>query len=581
MLPGVSDEPELRFFVDGVDAALASLAGDVEGSLRTIEKMSFEGVPQIVREIIVRLHSTMLVLAGRAEEAVSVAGPLLDSPHAYVRSVPAMVRWLAGDPRDYLANPPAEAPAPDDSYLYRFVASSHAAGVASSLGDHATAGRVRPEFEAALGTRLDARESAIATIGLACCMVLDHDEDGAAAVIDGHVTRHPLDDPRGEARLRRNLPIAYVTSARAREHWDAADLGPAHRRARTVAGCLLAAREGRLGRHAELGSSSTILTNLPLPWSVELGVRACAAGIPDGEPLLRTLMAWLPAATRREVEWLSIHGDHQCRDQARAFLDEVRELTQAPLRVDVLGPLRLWEGNDAVTGPALRRGRVRTLLSLLVLRGPMRRGRICDLLWPDLDPPAAAQNLRVTLSRLRSLLEPDRVGGRSRIRSETDVIELAGPPLVVTDLGRLRTLLADADRARSAGDATAELTSLDEAVALWTGDPLEDLASIDELVGEVEYVHRSLVEGCLRLGELLLVAGRYDDSLRCAERGRVASPFSERAHRLAIACHLQRQDNAGLASAVEATNRILAELDVEAEPATAMLVRRAAGRLGG
>ena len=125
-----------------------------------------------------------------------------------------------------------------------------------------------------------------------------------------------------------------------------------------------------------------------------------------------------------------------------------------------------------------------------------------------------------------------------------------------------------------------EVACLARAIDLWRGDPLVDLASVEELDGEVEYVHRSLVDECLRLGELLLVAGRFDESLQCAERSRLASPYSERAHRLAIACHLQRHDHSGLESAVRSTQTLLADLGVEPDDATKMLVRRAAVRLG-
>jgi DNA-binding SARP family transcriptional activator len=226
---------------------------------------------------------------------------------------------------------------------------------------------------------------------------------------------------------------------------------------------------------------------------------------------------------------------------------------------------------------------VRTLLALLVLRGPVRREWICDLLWPDFEPAAAAQNLRVTLGRLRRLLEPDRVAGQSTammIRGGAEVIELARPPLVDTDLERFHRYLADADHAQQTGDSTEEIACLSRAVELWRGDPLPDLASIAELAGDVEYIRRSVVDGCLRLGELLLMAGRFDEALRCAERSRVASPYSERAYRLAIACHLQRRDHAGLESAVRSTQSMFTELGVEPDDATEMLLRRAELRLG-
>ena len=54
-----------------------------------------------------------------------------------------------------------------------------------------------------------------------------------------------------------------------------------------------------------------------------------------------------------------------------------------PVRIEVLGELRVV-GRDGRT-VELRRQRVRALLELLVVAGPLRRERIVDLLWPDLD----------------------------------------------------------------------------------------------------------------------------------------------------------------------------------------------------
>ena len=579
-LPGV-EEPLLQFFVDGIDAAYASLAGDVEGALRTIEAMSFDRVPPLVLELVTRLHATMLMLAGRADAALAIGGTLFESPHAFVRTVPSMLRWAAADPSGYLAAPPSMEPLPDD-HLYRFIRTTHCAVVAASLGDRALADSVRPEIEATTGETLNVRDSAIAAAALASCKILDHDEGAAMAAIADHLARHPLTDARSEAHLRRNVAIAYIADDRVREYWDAAELGPMHRRARALARTLLAAREGHLDPDTELGPPSTVVTSLPLAWSVELAVRASAAGCPDGSSLLRALTAWLPAPTRHEAEWLVAHGDPTCQAAAAELLEDLRDHTEDPLSIDVLGPLRLRIGEAEMSSPELRRSRVRTLLALLVLRGPLRRERICDLLWPDLEPAAAAQNLRVTLSRLRRLLEPGRAPGQStsRIRSHTDAIELAGPPLVDTDLWRFHRYVAAADQAQRIGDSTEESACLARAIDLWRGEPLVDLASVEELDGEVESLHRSIVDESLRLGELLLVSGRFDESLQCAERSRLASPYSERAHRLAIACHLQRHDHSGLESAVQSTSTLLADLGVEPDDATKMLLRRAAVRLG-
>ena len=573
--------PMVQFFAGTFDAALAALRSDIDGSLRAIESMSFDGVPAFLQELVTRLHVIMLVLAGRADEAVTRGELLLESPNDFVRSIPSMLRWSAGDPTPYLGMRRAPEPPPEVGHQYRFFRAAHIAVVAASFGERALAGAMRAEIEA-MGPPTDARDSALAAAALASCQVLDHDEPGVRATFAEHLDLYPLTDARGDAHLRHNLALVYIADERARRRWDVEPLGPSHRRARAVARHLLEAREGSLDREAALGPPGEVLTNLPLAWSVELAVRASAASSPDGADLFRTLASWLPAPTRREVQWLADHGDDACQVTAARLLDDLPDPSSSPLVIEVLGPLRLREGDQEVDRPELRRTRVRTLLSLLVLRDAVRRERLGDLLWPDLDPDAAGKNLRVTLSHLRRLLEPDRKAGHSswRIRGDNDAVALAGPPLVDTDLGQVTRHLAAATQAERDGDLTEVIAHLTRAVDRWRGDPLPDLASIDELSIDVEQVRRTLLDACLRLGELLLVAGRFDEALRRADQGRAASPYSERAHRLVIACHLQRRDRPGLESAVRTTRVALDDLGVEPDEQTEMLLRRAAAQLG-
>ena len=568
--------------MNGVDAALASLIGDVDGALDTIASMSFQRVPPLVAELATRLHVGLLEVAGRADEAVPIASSLLESPFAHVRSMPAMVRWWAGDPSEHLAAPPAIDLLMKVNHRDRFVWSAHGVVVAASLGDRALDEIMRRELQATAGPSLDARDSAIVSTSMACYEILAHDESAARTVLADHLERHPLSDRAGETHLRRTLAVAYICNDRIARCWDDVPLGRVHLRTRAAARQFLAARRGRLDRNTPLESPGVVVTSLPLPWSVELAVRAVVAGHRDGAALFRAIAAWLPSPTRREVDWLTANGDEPCRQAASTLIDEIPDPDQTPLHIDVIGPMRLRLGDRELSGPELRRGRVRTLLALLVLRGPLRRDRICDTLWPDLEPAAGAQNLRVTLSRLRRVLEPADLEAplASRLLARGDTIDLAPQPVVDTDIARLYSYLTKSERARQSSDSLEEITSLERAVELWRGEPLIDLDSIDELRGDVENVRRSLGDASLRLGELQLVGGRFDEALRCAERSRAASPYSERAHRLATACHLQRHDHAGLESAVRATRQLLDDLDVEPEDATNMLLRRAAARLG-
>jgi len=239
-------------------------------------------------------------------------------------------------------------------------------------------------------------------------------------------------------------------------------------------------------------------------------------------------------------------------------------------------------GTD-LAGPALRRQRVRTLLAVLVLRGRIRRAELVELLWPDLAPDAGPQNLRVTLSRLRACLVAP--AGRESspdiwIRTDGQLLELVGLPLVESDYGTLLRCLADAEKARRNGHPTETMGWLARAVALWRGDAFADLDAIEHLVPEVQRVRTSLVDARLRLGELRLAAGQLDDAVSCAERALAGSPYSERAHRLAIACALHRSDRTRLLTAVQALEEMVRELDIAPEPTTSMLLRRALARLG-
>jgi DNA-binding SARP family transcriptional activator len=266
---------------------------------------------------------------------------------------------------------------------------------------------------------------------------------------------------------------------------------------------------------------------------------------------------------------------------ARRLLDGLAAEDGTRVRIELLGPARVLVDGTPVDAPHLRRGRVRMLLALLAVSGPLRRERIVDLMWPDHDPASGSRNLRVILTRLRQVLEPERPDRAVRpvLRVDGDTVALADTGRVEVDVRELARTLEEADRAHAAGDATAQADHLEQAVALWRGEPLTDLGPLADLAGDVEAVRRSLVEAALRLGEVRLAAGRGREALRCAEQARRASPYDERTHRLAMAAHLQRRDRAGALTAVDATEAVLADLGVPPEEATAMLIRQVRHRV--
>ena len=134
--------------------------------------------------------------------------------------------------------------------------------------------------------------------------------------------------------------------------------------------------------------------------------------------------------------------------------------SELPLRVDVLGPLTLHVGGEAVDVPGARR---RALLALLAVEGDRGAGieRLVDTLWPDGPPDNATAAVHSHVSRLRRHLgvlagRLERHGRGYRLRLEP----------FETDVDAARRLARD-DPA--------------SALALWRGPALEEFRAVHEL----------------------------------------------------------------------------------------------------
>jgi DNA-binding SARP family transcriptional activator len=162
---------------------------------------------------------------------------------------------------------------------------------------------------------------------------------------------------------------------------------------------------------------------------------------------------------------------------------------------------------------------------------------------------------------------------------DSEWIAIAGRPYIDSDLWQLRDHLDEVEAAQRDGDSERAVAHLEEACALWRGEPCSDVAVLPDIAPAVEEVMRSLVDAMLRLGELRLVAGRFDGALAYAQRAVTAAPYSERARRLVIAAQLQRRDREGLQRALLEVDDMLRDLGVDPEPSTQMLMRQAQARI--
>jgi predicted ATPase/DNA-binding SARP family transcriptional activator len=178
----------------------------------------------------------------------------------------------------------------------------------------------------------------------------------------------------------------------------------------------------------------------------------------------------------------------------------------------LLGPLRVTHHGEPVRlGGVKQRG---VLAALLIDPGRrVSRDRLIDMVWGDEPPAGGANTLQVHISQLRKVLAP---GGVAITSSPAGyAIDLAGSGVDVQQFERL----ASAGRAAlAAGDPAAALRSLTDALELWCGSPLAELADLPFAIAEAARLERerlAAVEDRLRaelgLGRHHEVLGELED----------------------------------------------------------------------
>jgi DNA-binding SARP family transcriptional activator len=391
------------------------------------------------------------------------------------------------------------------------------------------------------------------------------DEAAAAAVLEAYRERSPVGTGLGASSQQRALALWYVLVPGTRELWEAADLGPYFRDARDLARAVVALRDGDPGplRRAARVEPGVARAFVPLPWIVELALALVAADERRGWTLLESV--W-PQAQPHVRRWAD-DADGRLVRSARAALGRLPVPPSSRLELRLLGPVELRRDGDPVEAPEWRRGRVRALLSHLVLRRPDSREQAAADLWPELDAEGQARNLRVTLTHLLRALEPERRG-----RDASFLVQAHGDRLVVhrgewfdTDVWRFDDLARAAADADQRGEPSAALGPMLEAVALWRGEPTELAASEWALPG-IEERRARLASLATRAGELLLArGGSAEQAGELGEVARRVDPWSDRAHHLVVRAHAAAGRRRSALDAIASYGAALREIGLPAD----------------
>lgn len=236
------------------------------------------------------------------------------------------------------------------------------------------------------------------------------------------------------------------------------------------------------------------------------------------------------------------------------------------MRLQVLGPIRAWRGDELID---LGSAGQRAVLGLLALAGgqPMSRAELVGALWGERPPPSAINMIQSRVKHLRRALEPTR---RSYERStvlpavgDGYALELSD---VALDLSTFRDLLANANAARRRGDLGQVSTLLAEALELWHGAPLADVPALSSYprVAAVADQRRTAL---MQYGEALMATGAVVEAVSALEEAAAAQPLDEAAWaRLIHAYRAAGRRAQAFATFHETRRRLADELGVDPGP---------------
>lgn len=561
-------------------ALLLDLQSDWRRMLVELDRMPPGLLSPTWQGLVKSLRSRALLQLGDAHQALAVAEHSLPPPgelHSpLAEALRAQVLWCSGRTTDALDAAPGLLDRLETLGNRNHVAVGTAEwSVAYSLvGDRDRASTLLARARAAT-TRADAplidTNLAIATAALA---VANGDDASAAHTLAACLDRHPLLEGLSAGTHLRNLVLFYVLVPRTRSTWDRADLGPAHLVARDLARALAAVRDHRAlpPETPPLPHVGVLQAHLPVPWIAELVDAAADADWTNGRPTREDTGPTIrPALAGSNGGQSDAQSDERRRSAAPTSVSRLSVPPSGRYHLRLLGPIELRRDDTVVDGPEWRRARVRALLAYLVLRGAVTRERIAEDLWPGHDPNTQSRHLRVTLTYLLRVLEPDRRPGDMPffVRQHGANLTLHPGDRLEVDAWELDAVCQQAAGADDGSTPSVVDRGL-RAAALWMSEPSE-LAAQPWAAASIERWRRRYTATVTRAGEVLLACGARERSLTLAQRALDVDPCLDRAHRLVVTAHQANDDDLAARRALARYYRqAVCELGVDEDEATIM-----------
>lgn len=283
-----------------------------------------------------------------------------------------------------------------------------------------------------------------------------------------------------------------------------------------------------------------------------------------------------PALKSRAISLLGRIGDPRARRTlirigqidaaAKSAVDAALAQLRAPipvtLRIRLFGTFEVSRDGIKITDAEWKTQKVRQLLKYLLLyrERALPQDTLIETLWPEGEPSAGASNLKTAVKTLRQALEPLQEGSRSSfIVREGAVLRFSDAGRCWIDLDEYDMRFTDAHRDEVAGRTSDAMTALEQAVALYRGDLLEEDRYEDWAVLERERRRERHIEVLESLAALHAQRRDHRKAMETVQHVLALDRLRETAYRALIRYALARGDRPTAIRAYQTCERLLRE----------------------
>ena len=258
----------------------------------------------------------------------------------------------------------------------------------------------------------------------------------------------------------------------------------------------------------------------------------------------------------------------------------IRRQKTMPLRIEVLGTFRILRGEDVFDEKEWKGTKPKNLLKALIARGAGKAPRevLMEDLWPESSTRAAENNFKVTLHRLRTVLEPEmeRAYGSSYLHLRDNFLFL-DRGLCTVDVEEFQSFAEHGQKEEEKGNFKEALTLYDKAAALYKGDFLEADLYFPWAERKRQMFRRRYTGILSKMASLWEREGKAKKAIDCYQQIIQVEPFKEEAYRKTMLLYAKLGlPNEALDIYGNCQRMLKAELDIEPDEVTISIYKKIA-----